>query len=84
MLSSKQEKTIALQSELSMLNSMLPNSVWIPFDFENTMFNICVNESAVLNSKDKVSGLNFDFGKFSPNNFLLNVSYYHQPVFHNF
>lgn len=54
LLSSKQEKTIALQSELSMLNSMLPNSVWIPFDFENTMFNICVNESAVLNSKDKV------------------------------
>ncbi|KAF1745785.1 hypothetical protein GCK72_022232 [Caenorhabditis remanei] len=52
--SSKQEKTIALQSELNMLNSMLPTAVWIPFDFENTIFNICVDESAVLNSKDKV------------------------------
>ncbi|EGT54886.1 hypothetical protein CAEBREN_06497 [Caenorhabditis brenneri] len=52
--SSKQEKTIALQSELNMLNTMLPSSVWIPFDFENTIFNICVKESAVLNSKDKV------------------------------
>ncbi|CAO4382899.1 unnamed protein product [Caenorhabditis nigoni] len=52
--SSKQEKTIALHSEMNMLNSMLPSSVWIPFDFENTIFNLCVNESAVLNSKDKV------------------------------
>ncbi|CAI2355523.1 unnamed protein product [Caenorhabditis sp. 36 PRJEB53466] len=59
LLSSKQEKTNALQLELQMLNTMLPNFVWIPFDFQNTIMNICVEESAVLNSKEKVPYLFF-------------------------
>lgn len=57
-LPTKEQKTQRLISELSLLNHKLPARVWLPTaGFDHHVVRVPHTQAVVLNSKDKVGGL---------------------------